>query len=168
MPSEDLRIREAGPEDTAIILQFIRGLAEYERLSHEVTATEQGLRESLFGERRTVEVLLAHWRDEPAGFAVFFHNFSTFLGRPGIYLEDLFVKPGMRGKGIGKALLVHLAKLARERRCGRLEWAVLDWNEPAIGFYKSLGAVPKDEWTVFRVTGDALARLAGEGADARA
>jgi GNAT superfamily N-acetyltransferase len=166
MPSEDVRIREAGPGDTALILQFIRGLAEYERLSHEVTATEDGLRESLFGERRTVEVLLAHWRDEPAGFAVFFHNFSTFLGRPGIYLEDLFVKPEMRGKGIGKALLVHLAKLARERRCGRLEWSVLDWNEPAIGFYKNLGAVPKDEWTVFRVTGDALARLAGEGAGA--
>ena len=145
-----------------MILSFIRQLAEYERLSHEAVMTEDILRESLFGPRPAAEVLLGYFGDRPVAFAVFFHNFSTFLGRSGLYLEDLFVIPEMRGKGFGRALLVELAKIARARKCGRFEWAVLDWNEPAINFYKALGAVPMDEWTVFRVTGEALKRLAGE------
>ena len=145
-----------------VILSFIRQLAEYERLSHEAVMTEEVLRESLFGSRPAAEVLLGYSGDRPVAFAVFFHNFSTFLGRSGLYLEDLFVIPEMRGKGFGRALLVELAKIARERNCGRFEWAVLDWNEPAIKFYKAIGAVPMDEWTIFRVTGDALKRLAGE------
>ena len=124
--------------------------------------TEEILRQSLFGSRRAAEVLLGYSSDQPVAFAVFFHNFSTFLGRPGLYLEDLFVIPEMRGKGFGKAMLVELARIARERNCGRFEWSVLDWNKPAIDFYKALGAVPMDEWTIFRVTGEALKRLAGE------
>jgi GNAT superfamily N-acetyltransferase len=155
-------VREASEEDVPLILSFIRELAEYEKLSHEVVATEEELRESLFGERRYAEVLIAEHDGSPAGFALFFHNFSTFLGRPGIYLEDLFVMPEHRGSGFGKEMLVYLARLARERNCGRLEWWVLDWNEDAIRFYRSLGAVPMDEWTVFRVTGDALDSLASE------
>ena len=145
-----------------VIFSFIRQLAEYERLSHEAVMTEDVLRESLFGSRPAAEVLLGYSGDRPVAFAVFFHNFSTFLGRSGLYLEDLFVIPEMRGKGFGRALLVELAKIARERNCGRFEWTVLDWNEPAIKFYKAIGAVPMDEWTIFRVTGDALKRLAGE------
>ena len=145
-----------------VILSFIRQLAEYERLSHEAVMTEDILRESLFGSRPAAEVLLGYSGDRPVAFAVFFHNFSTFLGRSGLYLEDLFVIPEMRGKGFGRALLVELAKIARERKCGRFEWTVLDWNEPAIKFYKAIGAVPMDEWTIFRVTGEALNRLAGE------
>ena len=128
--------------------------------SDEVVATEDGLRDSLFGERRYAEVLIAEHDGAPAGFALFFHNFSTFLGKPGIYLEDLYVKPAFRGSGIGKKLLVHLASLAKRRGCGRLEWWVLDWNEPSIGFYKKLGAVPMDDWTVYRVSGLALEDLA--------
>lgn len=155
-----LEIRPATVEDVPLILAFIRRLAEYERLAHEVVATEEGLREALFGARPFAEVAIARDENEPVGFALFFHNFSTFVGKPGIYLEDLFVDERHRGQGIGKALLVHLAKLAVERGCGRLEWAVLDWNEPAIKFYKSLGAVPMDEWTVFRVTGNELENLA--------
>ena len=135
-------IRPATEDDVPIILSLIRELAEYERLSHEVVATEGLLRESLFGERRGAEVLIACCKGAPAGFALFFHSFSTFLGRPGIYLEDLYVKPEFRGRGIGRALLTHLARLAKERGCGRLEWAVLDWNELAIKLYKSIGAVP--------------------------
>jgi len=145
-----------------VILAFIRQLAEYEKLSHEAVMTEEILRQSLFGSRRAAEVLLGYSGDLPVAFAVFFHNFSTFLGRPGLYLEDLFVIPEMRGKGFGKAMLVELARIARERNCGRFEWSVLDWNKPAIDFYKALGAVPMDEWTIFRVTGEALKRLAGE------
>lgn len=145
-----------------MILSFIRQLAEYERLSHEAVMTEDLLRETLFGSRPAAEVLLGYFGDRPVAFAVFFHNFSTFLGRSGLYLEDLFVIPEMRGKGFGRALLVELAKIARERKCGRFEWSVLDWNEPAIKFYKAIGAVPMDEWTVFRVTGEALKRLADE------
>ena len=145
-----------------VILSFIRQLAEYERLSHEAVMTEDILRESLFGSRPSAEVLLGYSSDRPVAFAVFFHNFSTFLGRSGLYLEDLFVIPEMRGKGFGRALLVELARIARERKCGRFEWAVLDWNEPAIKFYKAIGAIPMDEWTIFRVTGEALNRLAGE------
>lgn len=156
-------IRPATEDDVPIILSLIRELAEYERLSHEVVATEGLLRESLFGERRGAEVLIACCKGAPAGFALFFHSFSTFLGRPGIYLEDLYVKPEFRGRGIGRALLAHLARLAKERGCGRLEWAVLDWNEPAIKLYKSIGAVPMDEWTVYRVTGEALETLATRG-----
>ena len=152
-------IKTATEQDVPLILDFIRQLAEYERLSHEAVMTEAVLRENLFGSRRSAEVLLGYADDKPVAFAVFFHNFSTFLGRPGLYLEDLFVIPQMRGKGYGKAMLVELAKIARDRKCGRFEWAVLDWNEPAIQFYKSLGAVPMDEWTIFRLTGDALQSL---------
>ncbi|MBL8187078.1 MAG: GNAT family N-acetyltransferase [Acidobacteria bacterium] len=155
-------IRQASESDVPLILQFIRGLAEYERLAHECVADEATLKKTLFGERKVAEVVIGYDLDNPVCFALFFHNFSTFLGRPGIYLEDLFVNPDQRGKGFGKAMLAYLAKLAVERECGRLEWSVLDWNEPAIKFYKSLGAKPMDEWTIFRVTGDALTQLAGQ------
>lgn len=157
----DIAIRSATVEDTPLILSFIRELAEYEKLSHEVVATEEALRASLFGERPFAEVLLAFVGGEPLGFALFFHNFSTFLGKPGIYLEDLYVRPEHRGTGAGRALLVRLARLAVERGCGRLEWWVLDWNEPAVGFYNRIGARAMDDWTVYRLTGDALERLAG-------
>jgi GNAT superfamily N-acetyltransferase len=156
----ELEIRSATRDDVPLILSFIKELAEYERLSQEVVATEEGLRDSLFGERPAAEVLIGHLGDEPAGFALFFHSFSTFLGRPGIYLEDLYVRPAFRGTGVGRTLLVRLAELATERGCGRLEWSVLNWNKPAIRFYKALGAVPMDEWTVYRVTGDAVGDLA--------
>ena len=156
-------LRFATAEDTPVILAMIRELADYERMSHEVVADITRLRQSLFGERRVAEVLIAEKRREPVGFALFFHNFSTFVGRPGIYLEDLYVRPAARGSGIGKALLVRLARIAVERGCGRLEWAVLDWNEPAIGFYRRLGATAMDEWTVFRLTGAALEDLAQTG-----
>ena len=156
----NFRIEKAREDDLALILSFIKELAEYERLAHEVVATEELLRETLFGERAKAEVVIAYDEEQAVGFALFFHNFSTFLGRPGIYLEDLYVQPHARGKGIGRALLSHLARLAKERRCGRLEWAVLDWNEPAIKFYKKLGAVPMNEWTVFRATGESLDKLA--------
>jgi GNAT superfamily N-acetyltransferase len=157
-----LQIRKASEADVPVIVWFIRQLAEYERLLQEAVMTEESLRESLFGSRPSAEVLLGYYQDKPVAFAVFFHNFSTFLGRRGLYLEDLFVIPEMRGKGFGRAFLVHLAKIARERNCGRFEWAVLDWNEPAIQFYKKLGAVPMNEWSIFRVTGEALERLAEE------
>lgn len=160
----ELLIRAATAADAAQILRFIKALAVYEKLEHMVVADEAQLRKTLFGERPSAEVRIAEWAGEPAGFALFFHNYSTFLGKPGIYLEDLFVLPEFRGKGIGKALLVHLAQLAVERDCGRLEWSVLDWNTPAIEFYRSLGAVPMDEWTVYRVTGDALPALAARSA----
>jgi len=158
-----LRIVAATESDVPVLLSFVRKLAEYEKLEHQVEATAEHIRSALFGEGRVAEALLAYLGSEPAAFAVFFHNFSTFLGQPGIYLEDLFVDPPHRGMGIGKALLIELARIARARNCGRLEWAVLDWNESAIEFYRSLGAVPMDEWTIFRVTGTALVRLAGEG-----
>jgi GNAT superfamily N-acetyltransferase len=157
-----LSIRPATPADLPLILDFIRGLAEYERLAHEVVATEEGLRASLFGSRPDAEVLLAEQDGDPAGFALFFHNYSTFLGRRGLYLEDLFVRPAHRGRGVGRALLARLAALAVERGCGRFEWSVLDWNERAIRVYESLGAEPMREWTVYRVTGPALSRLAAE------
>lgn len=160
MKSTNFNIRQATERDVPLILSFIRQLAEYERLSHEAVMTEETLRQSLFGSRRAAEVLLGYLGDEPVAFAVFFHNFSTFLGRSGLYLEDLFVIPEMRGRGFGRAMLVELARIAKERKCGRFEWAVLDWNESAIQFYKGLGAVPMDEWTIFRVTGEALNRLA--------
>jgi GNAT superfamily N-acetyltransferase len=153
-------IRDATVEDVPLILAFIRDLAEYEKLLHEVVATEEMLRETLFGNRPVAEVVIGYLDNQPVSFALFFHNFSTFLGRPGLYLEDLFVKPEARGKGIGKMMLAFLAKLAKDRGCGRLEWWVLNWNEPAIKFYRSIGAIPMDEWTVNRVTGDALDKLA--------
>jgi len=153
-------IRPATEDDVPLILALIKELAEYERLSQEVLATEGILRESLFGEVRGAEALIGYHEGAPAGFALFFHNFSTFLGRPGIYLEDLYVKPEFRGKGIGRGMLVYLARLAKGRNCGRLEWSVLDWNEPAIRLYRSIGAVPMDEWTVYRLSGKALDELA--------
>jgi GNAT superfamily N-acetyltransferase len=159
----ELEIRAATERDVPLILTLIKELAKYERLSHEVVATEEALRYSLFGERRVAEALLGYLEDDPAGFALFFHNFSTFLGKPGIYLEDLYVRPEFRSAGVGRALLVHLAGLAKERDCGRLEWSVLDWNEPAIGFYKGIGASPVSGWTVYRVAGEALEVLAAEG-----
>ena len=157
-----LNIRAAERGDTMLILELIRGLAAYEKLSHEVVATPELLEKWLFGEKPVAEVLIAEWDGLPRGFALFFHNFSTFLGRPGFYLEDLYVQPEFRGRGIGKGLLLRLAQLAVERGYGRVEWSVLDWNEPAIQFYKSLGAKPMDEWTVFRLTGDGLT-AAGRG-----
>jgi GNAT superfamily N-acetyltransferase len=159
----DTRVREASEGDVPLILTFIRELADYEKLSHEVVATEEGLRESLFAGRRYAEVLIAEHDGAPAGFALYFHNFSTFLGKPGIYLEDLYVRPELRGSGIGRQLLVKLAHLALQRGCGRLEWSVLDWNEPSIGFYRQLGAVAMDDWTVYRVSDDALRKLGGGG-----
>jgi GNAT superfamily N-acetyltransferase len=156
-----LRIVPATPDDVPLILSFIRRLAEYERLADTVQTTEEMLHAALFGARPQAEVLIASDDEAPVGFAVFFHNFSTFVGRHGLYLEDLFVLPERRGQGIGQALLVELARLAVARGCGRMEWAVLDWNETAIGFYEKLGAVPMDEWTVFRLSGEPLARLAG-------
>jgi GNAT superfamily N-acetyltransferase len=156
----EIQIAPATPSDVPVLLELIRGLAEYEKLSAEVTATNEGLHAALFGAHPVAEAILARLGDGAVGFAVFFHNFSTFLGRPGIYLEDLFVLPEHRGKGIGKALLLHIAALAEERGCGRFEWAVLDWNKPAIEFYKSLGARAMDEWTIYRVTGEPLAALA--------
>jgi GNAT superfamily N-acetyltransferase len=159
--SEDrLRVVPATRSDVPVILALIKELAEYERLAHEVVATEAILTETLFGERPYAEVMLAFYENNPVGYALFFHSYSTFLGRPGLYLEDLYVRPSLRGKGIGKALLATLARIALDRKCGRLEWAVLNWNEPAIGFYKSLGAKPMDSWTVYRLTAEPLAQLA--------
>jgi len=159
--STGLTIVIATERDVPHILAFIKALAEYERLADSVVATEEGLRATLFGPRPFAECVIARWNGEPAGFALFFHNYSTFLARPGVYLEDLFVKPELRGKGVGRSLLQYLAKVAVDRGCGRLEWSVLDWNESAIGFYKSLGAEPLEDWTIFRLKGDALARLSG-------
>ena len=158
--SHDFVIRPAGPSDVALILEFVRDLAEYERLGHLVTATAPSLAEALFGAHPGAEVLLAFERDAPVGFAVFVHNFSTFLGARGLWLEDLYVKPEFRRQGYGRALLLHVARIAHERRCARFEWAALDWNTPAIDFYKSLGAVALDDWTIFRVAGESLAKLA--------
>jgi GNAT superfamily N-acetyltransferase len=157
-----LQIRAANKADVPVILSFIKKLADYERLSHEVVATEQILVETLFSRRRTAEVALGYYKRAPVGFVLFFHNYSTFLGRSGIYIEDLFVDEAFRRRGFGRALLAYVAKLAQERRCGRLEWSVLDWNEPAINFYKKLGALPMNEWTVYRLTGDNLTKLARE------
>jgi GNAT superfamily N-acetyltransferase len=155
-----IRIERAVESQVPLILSFIRQLAEYEKLLHKVEADEARIRESLFGPRPCAEVVLAYLGEQAAGIAIFFQTYSTFWGRPGIYLEDLFVEPRFRGHGVGKALLVHLAKLTRERGGARLEWSVLDWNEPAIQFYKGLGAEPLDEWTMYRVTGEKLEQLA--------
>lgn len=156
-----MRIRPANEADLPAIEYLIRALADYEKMTQDVVMDAELLHRNLFGERPYAEVLIAEVEDQAAGFALFFHNFSTFLGRPGIYLEDLFVKPEHRGRGYGRALLARLAEIAVERECGRVEWAVLDWNTPSIGFYESLGARPNSEWTVFRLTGDALRTLAG-------
>jgi GNAT superfamily N-acetyltransferase len=154
-----MALRRATRTDVPEILRLIRALAEYEKLSGEVVASEAGLAQTLFGERPAAEVLLAEEGGRAVGFALFFQNYSTFLGKPGIYLEDLFVEPAFRGQGLGKQLLKAIARLAVERGCGRFEWAVLDWNEPAIGFYQSLGAKPMADWTVMRLTGEALRKL---------
>jgi GNAT superfamily N-acetyltransferase len=153
------RIEPARERDVPLILRLIKGLAEYEKLAHEVVATEERLRQSLFGPHPSAEVVIAYVDDEAVGFALFFHTYSTFLGQRGLYLEDLFVLPEWRGRGAGRALLTHLARIAAERGCGRFEWSVLDWNEPAINFYKNLGAKPMHEWTIFRVAGDSLTAL---------
>jgi GNAT superfamily N-acetyltransferase len=163
MKTRNFTIRTATVVDVPIILELIRALATYERAPNEVTATEEQLVDVLFGEKPAAEVLLAFEAGAPVGFAVYFYNFSTWLGRPGLYLEDLFVRPEDRGKGFGRALLVHLAKIAHNRGCGRMEWAVLDWNEPAIDFYRKLGARPLGDWTVFRLTRDGISRLADTG-----
>ena len=157
---DPFHIRSAQPADVPLILGLIRELADYEKLSHEVVATEALLHEHLFGSQHRAETLIAEDAGGAVGFALFFHNFSTFVGRPGIYLEDLFVRPEARGSGLGKALLAHLAQLCSTRDCARLEWSVLDWNAPSIGFYQRLGAKLMDEWTVMRVDGDALTKLA--------
>jgi GNAT superfamily N-acetyltransferase len=159
----DINIRIAVPDDVSVILRFIKALADYEKLLPEVVATEDMLREWIF-EKRGAEAIICEVGGEPVGFALFFTNFSTFLGRSGLYLEDLFVLPEMRGRGIGKAMLAHLAKLAKDRGYGRFEWWCLDWNEPSIKFYRSLGAVPMDEWTVYRLTGGELEALASQAA----
>ena len=171
MPDE-VRIAPAEVRDVPVILRLIKELAEYERLAHEVAATEDSVRESLFGAKPHAEAVIARavpsqshhvagaGGDEAVGCAVWFHSYSTFLSKPGLYLEDLFVRPAWRGRGVGRALLRHLARIAIARGCGRMEWSVLDWNDPAIGFYRSIGARPMDEWTVYRLTGDALDRLA--------
>ena len=156
-----IRIERATERDVPLILRLIRGLADYEKLAHEVTATEAGLRETLFGARPAADVIIAYAGETPAGFALFFPNYSTFLGKPGLYLEDLFVLPEWRGHGLGLALMKRLAAIAVERGCGRFEWSVLDWNKPAIGFYEGLGARLMDGWSIVRVDGDALTKLAG-------
>ena len=159
----DFQITAATDQDVPIILDLIKQLADYERLADRVVATEQRLRDTLFGERPAAEVLLASLEGETVGFAVFFTNYSTFLAKPGLYLEDLFVKPHARGKGIGKALLARLAKVAVERDCGRVDWQVLNWNEPSIRFYEALGAVPLSDWTTYRLTGEPLVKLSRNG-----
>lgn len=160
-PIAALQLAPATPADVPLILTLIRELAEFEKLTHEAVATADDLRLALFGERPHAEVVIAWCDDEPLGFALFFHNFSTFVGKPGIYLEDLYVRPAARGRGVGTALLRWVASLACERGCGRFEWSVLDWNQHAIDFYQKLGARPLSEWTIFRVTGVALQKLGG-------
>ena len=157
-----LRLRDAGPEDLHLVLRFIRALAEYERLAHEVRADEATLGAFLFGTPRRAEALVAEWNGTPVGFAVWYYSFSTFLGRPSLYVEDVFVEPAMRGRGIGKAVFAHLASRAVAQGCGRMEWSVLDWNAPSIAFYRSLGAQPREGWTLQQLTGEALSALASQ------
>lgn len=158
----EFQIRHARKEDCPLILGFIQELADYEKLSHEVVATVATLEETLFGDQAYAQVLIAEYQEKAVGYALFFHNFSTFTGRPGIYLEDLYVQPQFRGEGFGKSLLSYLAKLAVEKNCTRVEWSVLDWNEPSIQFYRAIGATPMDEWTVQRLDGEALEKFARE------
>jgi GNAT superfamily N-acetyltransferase len=158
----DFEIRPATIDEVPLILSFIKKLAQYERLAHEVVATEESLRETLFNSRKTAEVVIGDLQNKPIGLVLFFHNYSTFLGRPGLYIEDLFVDETYRRRGFGSALLSYVARLAIERNCGRLEWSVLDWNKPAIEFYTKFGAVPMSGWTVFRVTGQSLENLAAQ------
>jgi GNAT superfamily N-acetyltransferase len=155
-------IRRATESDVALILNFVKELADYEKLSHEVIATEDGFRQYLFGEKPFAEVVIGEYHSEPVGYALYFYNFSTFNGKPGLYLEDLYISSEERGKGFGKAMLSYLAKLAIEKDFGRFEWAVLDWNEPSINFYKSIGAIQLNEWIINRVTGDNLLKLSDE------
>ena len=157
---ENLRIRSADINDTPIILKLIKDLSIYEKLSRQFNNNEELVKKYLFGEQKFAEVLIAEFDDHPVGFALFFHNYSTFVGKPGIYLEDLFVKPKMRGKGIGKKLFMEIVKIAKDRNCGRVEWSVLNWNKSAIDFYKSMQAIPMDEWTVYRLTADKIDELA--------
>jgi GNAT superfamily N-acetyltransferase len=165
MNAENFTIRRAAPDEMPLVLEFVRELATYERLAHEMTATPADFAAALFGPRATAEVVFACLDGTPVGYALFFNTFSSFIGKPGIFLEDLFVRPAARGRGIGKRLLAYLARTALERGCARLEWAVLDWNEPSIGFYRSLGAVAADEWTAYRLTDGPLERLARECAE---
>jgi GNAT superfamily N-acetyltransferase len=160
MLHSQLKIVNAKKENVTLVYNFIKELAEYEKLSKEVTATEKLLKKTLFGKKSAAKVLLAYFEDEPAGFAVYFFSFSTFIGKPGLYLEDVFVKPEFRGRGIGKAILIHLAGIAKKNDCGRFEWAVLDWNKPAIKFYKSMGAKAMNDWTVYRLDTEAINILA--------
>jgi GNAT superfamily N-acetyltransferase len=162
MSLSEFEIRPAVVDDVPLILSFIKKLADYERLAHEVVATEESLRKTLFDSRKTAEVAIGYFQNKPIGLVLFFHNYSTFLGRPGLYIEDLFVDESYRGRGFGAALLRYVARLAVERNCGRLEWSVLDWNKPAVDFYTKLGAVPMSDWTVFRVTGQSLMNLAAK------
>ena len=154
-----LKIKKAKIKDVPLILSFIKELAEFEKLTHEVAANKKDLRENLFGTKKFAEVLIAFYDKDPAGMALFFHNYSTFAGKPGIYLEDLYVKPEFRGKGIGKSLLLKLIRIAGKRKCGRVEWAVLDWNESAIDFYSKLGAEPMNSWKIFRLTKDKIKKI---------
>ncbi len=160
--SSDFIIRAANENDVAVILALIKDLAEYEHLSHEVAATEEDIRQSLFGDRPVAQALIGEHEGMPISFALFFYNFSTFLGKPGIYLEDLYVQPEYRSNGFGRRMLAHIARLAKERNCGRFEWSVLDWNEPAIRTYDRLNATPMKEWILYRLTGEALNKLAGK------
>ncbi len=160
MTTNLLTIRFATPDDAGLVYEFIRGIADFEKLSHELVATEQDVRSALSGEQPRVEVLLADWDSQPAAFALYFHNFSTFVGRRGLYLEDLYVRPEFRGKGIGKRLLLELVKVARDRRCGRMEWVALNWNRTAIEFYEQLGARQMTEWVLFRLAEDGINALA--------
>jgi len=162
MTDPTLKIRAATPDDIALLLTLIGELATYEKAPDEAVATPELIEQALFGQRPSAEAVIAEWNGQPAGFALWFHNFSTWLGKPGLYLEDLFVRESVRGHGIGKALLLHLAALARERGCGRMEWSVLNWNRPAIDFYESLGARPQSEWTVYRLDAKALAALSSD------
>ena len=155
----DFRIREAVEEDVPLILRFIEKLAHYERLSDEVSATEELLRKNLFGQRKVAEVILAEYQNTAVGFAIYFHNFSSFLGKPGIYIEDIYVDESCREQGFGRALFDYIVRLAKERGCGRVEWSVLDWNTPAIRFYETMGAIPMSDWTIYRLTGEALRRF---------
>ena len=159
-PTANVSVRPAVPDDVPLLFSLIRELGEYERLADQVVATEEDLGEHLFGQSPAIEALIGILDAEPVGFAIFFGSYSTFAGRRGLYLEDLFVRPAARGHGVGKALLIQLARIARDRDCARFEWAVLDWNKPAIEFYRALGASPLDDWTTFRLTGDSLSRLA--------